>query len=68
MIVVGRPERRKKGDLVITGPRRALTRDSNGSEGRKCRETEKGKREGSPTPADEYVPPEVLLLEDKGES
>ena len=47
---------------------RALTRTKERREGRKLKQTLKGERERLPTPADEYVPPEVFLLEDKGES
>lgn len=64
MIVVGRPGTHNHNDLV-TG---ASARD----ERRKRENDTKGKRrrvkeKKVPTPADEYVPPEVFLLEDKGE-
>lgn len=54
-------------------PNKALTRDRERKEKGKWRYTETDERKGSlwarePTPANDYVPPEVFLLEDKGES
>lgn len=62
MIVVGTPGRHKQSDLII---RKESERED------KDRNEVKPKRttiSRTPTPADEYVPPEVFLLEDKGES
>lgn len=62
MIVVGRPR--------VGGTNRATQNLGKGeSEGNQRRWFEKAMRNGgTPTPADEDVPPKVFLLEDEGES
>lgn len=70
MIVVGRPGGHKQSDLIIRkkSKQRSKETEEGGRQINVYREREGPLWLRIPTPANDYVPPEVFLLKDEGES